>query len=295
MAAHQATFEQGDSELWYVATGPGETKLLTLEQLDDLFRLEIIDANTRLWQPGMREWLPLSVVAGLDEPSRPAAPPPQSARVPRAPSPPPFVRPVQAVAPAAARPVPAPAPLPMRTAPLPAPAPIPMSTSSLPPGRPVPVSLATNNVWPPPAAPLGNTWPIAAAPSVAPARSAFPAPESIRPLAISTPPAFQPRGAGGFGRFVLMFAVVTGTLVTLYRNDVLRKAAVSAGLEKNYLKVESALGGPGFGTPRAVSALLTPSSSTATSTFASSTSASSTTSHSYGSGTSDTPSNRRIR
>jgi hypothetical protein len=46
--------------------------------------------------------------------------------------------------------------------------------------------------------------------------------------------------------------LIAGVGVTLYRNDVLRQAAVSYGQEKTYLKVEAALGGPGFGTPRAV-------------------------------------------
>jgi len=234
MAAHQAAFEQGDSELWYVATGPGETKLLTLEQLDDLFRLEIIDADTRLWQPGMPQWLPLSVVAGLDEPvAKPSAPPPPSARVPRAPTPPPA--PVRA-APATIRPVPLPNPPPQRTT-------MPVSMSSMPPGRPVPVSVSA------------NTWP-AAMPSVAPQHNPYPAPESLRPLTFSQPPAARPRsGGGGFGRFLLTLAALGGVGVTLYRNDVLHQAALSAGQEKNYMKLEAALGGPGFGTPRSVASL----------------------------------------
>ncbi|MDQ2643996.1 MAG: DUF4339 domain-containing protein, partial [Myxococcota bacterium] len=64
---------------WHVRVG-NEEKIVTLEQLDDLFRLEIIDSDTKVWQPGMPEWLPLSVVAGMDdsgaaEPA-PAPPPP---------------------------------------------------------------------------------------------------------------------------------------------------------------------------------------------------------------------------
>ncbi len=65
---------------WHVRVGH-EEKVVTLEQLDDLFRLEIIDSDTKVWQPGMPEWLPLSVVAGMDdsdaaEPAAPAPPPP---------------------------------------------------------------------------------------------------------------------------------------------------------------------------------------------------------------------------
>ena len=38
--------ETTDDDRWYVMMAPGEVKILTLEQLDDLFRLEIIDENT---------------------------------------------------------------------------------------------------------------------------------------------------------------------------------------------------------------------------------------------------------
>jgi hypothetical protein len=76
--------ESDDDELWHVAIAPDEVKVLTLEQLDDLFRLDIIDENVRVWQPGMQDWLPLSVVAGMDaEPAPRAAPaPPPAARKP---------------------------------------------------------------------------------------------------------------------------------------------------------------------------------------------------------------------
>jgi hypothetical protein len=46
-------------------------------------------------------------------------------------------------------------------------------------------------------------------------------------------------------------AVVLGLAVTLHRNGVLQALAGSS-----YAGVETALGGPGFGTPRAVDALI---------------------------------------
>src|SRR5688572_7560768 len=72
-------------ELWHVRMGPTEVKQLTLEQLDDLFRLDVISADTQVWQEGMDEWLPLSVVAGLGDDEPPisipvSAPPPRSAQ-----------------------------------------------------------------------------------------------------------------------------------------------------------------------------------------------------------------------
>src|SRR6187399_1302222 len=56
-----------DDELWHVRVSEHDIKQLTLEQIDDLYRLDVIDADTQLWQDGMDEWLPLRVVAGLDE------------------------------------------------------------------------------------------------------------------------------------------------------------------------------------------------------------------------------------
>src|SRR6187402_2281145 len=56
-----------DDEQWHVALAPGEVKVVSLEQLDDLFRLSIVDAETKVWQPGMSEWLPLGVIAGMDD------------------------------------------------------------------------------------------------------------------------------------------------------------------------------------------------------------------------------------
>ena len=58
----------------------GEIKQLSLEQLDDWYRLDVIDARTLVWQEGMASWQPLGVVAGIEaEPSRtpfgPSSPP----------------------------------------------------------------------------------------------------------------------------------------------------------------------------------------------------------------------------
>jgi hypothetical protein len=236
MLAHQSTVE---ADFWHVALAPGETKVLTLEQLDDLFRLDIIDAATRVWQPGMSEWLPLSVVAGLEaEPSTPKAPPPApSSRAPaRPPSPPQRPAATASFGVAPARPASVqPAPSFQPTA----------SFQPTPSFKPAPSFQPTPSFQP---APVAAAWPGAAAPN----QSVRPAPESFRPMVVSHRPAPAPSGGGAAGRFVLALALIAGVGVTLYRNDVLRRAAVSYGQEKTYLKVEAALGGPGFGTPRAV-------------------------------------------
>src|SRR6478609_2295976 len=68
-----------DSDKWHVQIAPDEVKLLSLEQLDDLYRLSIVDSETQVWQTGMTEWQPLRVIAGLDEPAPASAPLPKRA------------------------------------------------------------------------------------------------------------------------------------------------------------------------------------------------------------------------
>ncbi len=172
MAASSVAGDASASDRWHVRLAPDEVKVLTLEQLDDLFRLEIIDGSTTVWQPGMDDWLPLSVVAGLDEAPASAevqAPPPPSHRTPRTAPPAPSTLSRSTVpfpfTPTASAP---PAPIPRTTVPFPftpdAPAPnapIPRTTVPFPftpaglhetpataPAAPVPLARA-NSVPPP--------------------------------------------------------------------------------------------------------------------------------------------------
>ena len=196
---------------------PGEVKVLTLEQIDDLFRIELIDGDTLLRQDGTEQWLPLRVVAGLDDDaSEPAAPAPPPAR-----SAPPPVR---------SAPPPPPAPLPPPdTAPFthsPSFVPPPATARSLPPSPP-----------PPPRAP------------VAPPFIARPAPLPFVPVA-------APARASRVESLLLGLAVVVGIVLTLQRNGVMAMLAASAGQTAAYTKLEASLGGPAPGTPRAVEALV---------------------------------------
>ncbi len=160
---------QDDEELeafWYVLMGPGEVRTLSLEQLDDFFRLDVINEQTLLWQPGMAQWLPLGTVAGI-EPSAPKA-----------------------------------------------------VTSA--------VSAVTRS-----------------------------APEymvSAPPLALSIgAPELQRRE----GSWLLRIAIAAGLLLTLYRNDVLYSAAQQVKQQGKYAGVElRVLGGPQFGTSRSVDKLI---------------------------------------
>jgi hypothetical protein len=49
---------------------------------------------------------------------------------------------------------------------------------------------------------------------------------------------------------------VLGLLITLHRNGVMASLFASAGQAAAYESLETTLGGPGFGTPRAIDALL---------------------------------------
>ena len=291
-------------DLWRVRIAPGEEKTLTLEQVDDLFRLEMIDEDTLLWQEGMDEWLPLKVIAGLDEeeaePSTLQAPPPPAPRPPPSapvPSPPAQLAPPPSVLPRPPSPPPPPAPLPPppqsthppvtarahRDTLMPGWTAAPAdqrSTSEAPPPpsarrAPTPPPPPVHSAPPPPvvqsAPPPLASWSGAPAagqsappalPSAPPLGSA-PPPLSNPPPPSLDPPTFQnlapvavpPFGAparGSRAESVLIgLAVLLGLLVTLHRNGALHALSASAGAG-----VEQALGGPGFGTPRAVEVLV---------------------------------------
>jgi hypothetical protein len=236
-----------DDELWHVAVAPGEVKILSLERLDDLYRLEIIDDSTLVWQPGMTGWLPLSVVAGGDDddedepistqPVRSVAPPPS-----RLPAPPPAPPSMRA---APSRPAPPPRPTPPPSRPAPAPSVRPAPVVALPtPSRP-PMALATTDAFGLVAQPVPISRP--------PTRIEPIVPTTLRPIAVDPITTFRPAPRSRSGGGTLIFvAALAGLVVTLYRNDVLHSAARSAGLESTYLKLEGAMGGPGFGTPRAI-------------------------------------------
>lgn len=237
---------------WHVEVEPNDVKVVTLEQLDDLFRLSIVDSETKVWQAGMADWQPLRVIAGLDE--APPSPAPQPRRTPpkppsRAPSrpAPPAPRqvspPVRSVAPMSRT-----MPLPP-SAPLAQPAPlartvVPAPGTHRPPASfyPEPI-LAAATTYPPAVA---YAAPLAFAPTA-------PAMNSVRPLVVSRAPmGAQRQGGGGFGRFLVGVALLSGVGITAYRNDYLREGAHAAHQDALYARLETALGGPAFGTLRAL-------------------------------------------
>ena len=202
----------------------GEVKVLTLEQIDDLFRIEIIDGDTLVRQDGTEQWLPLRVVAGLDdEASEPAAAAPAPA--------------VRSAPPPPVRSAPPPS---VRSAPPPPPAPLPAPTTA-------PFTHSPSFV--PPPAMARSMPPSAPPPPVAPPIIPRPAPLPF------TPPAVLPR-ASRVEPLLIGLAALLGVVLTLQRNGVVATLAASAGQTAAYIKLEKALGGPAPGTPRAVEALV---------------------------------------
>lgn len=59
-------------EIWHVAISWDDIKMMTLDQLDDAFRLDVIAADTPVWKEGMAGWQPLSVVAGMEDEEEPS-------------------------------------------------------------------------------------------------------------------------------------------------------------------------------------------------------------------------------
>jgi len=53
-------------DVWFVAVSSDDIKQMTIDQLDEAFRLGVITAQTAVWTEGMEAWAPLGEVADLD-------------------------------------------------------------------------------------------------------------------------------------------------------------------------------------------------------------------------------------
>ena len=53
-------------DVWFVAVSSDDIKQMTVDQLDEAFRLGVITAQTAVWTEGMEAWAPLAEVADLD-------------------------------------------------------------------------------------------------------------------------------------------------------------------------------------------------------------------------------------
>jgi len=68
-----ATDGNGASEeVWFVAVAADDIKQMTVDQLDEAFRLGVITGATAVWTEGMEAWAPLGQVVDLDGDDAPA-------------------------------------------------------------------------------------------------------------------------------------------------------------------------------------------------------------------------------
>ena len=86
--------------------------------------------------------------------------------------------------------------------------------------------------------------PFSLSPSYAPPPGGSMRPQMVSPVPFAYPKPTNP--------MPIVLAAIVGLVITLYRNDILHAGARTAGQEGAYLRLESALGGPSFGTPRYV-------------------------------------------
>jgi hypothetical protein len=64
-----ATGSTGSEDVWFVAVASDDIKQMSVDQLDEAFRLGIITADTAVWTEGMEAWAPLGQVADLESSS----------------------------------------------------------------------------------------------------------------------------------------------------------------------------------------------------------------------------------
>jgi uncharacterized protein DUF4339 len=68
-SAAAATGADGSDDVWFVAVASDDIKQMSVDQLDEAFRLGVITADTAVWTEGMEAWAPLGQVADLESDS----------------------------------------------------------------------------------------------------------------------------------------------------------------------------------------------------------------------------------
>jgi hypothetical protein len=208
---------------FHVLMDDGSVRLLTVEQIDDFYRLELIGEDTLLWQQGMPSWAPLSHLADEVDDEGELVTDPVAARVPQ--------RNASAAAPSR------------------------LEHAVVTTVRPNPIELRI-------VASANTTSPaVRQSAAVKPAASHWvqePLLPSTPPVALSLiPSVVETPKVGGAERWFLRLAVAAGLIVVFGRNDAFFVAAGAANQSAAYLDTEQrTFGGPAFGTPRAVQDLL---------------------------------------
>lgn len=187
-----------DQEIWHVLVASDDMKRMNVDQLDDAFRLDIVDASTLVWKAGMRTWQRLGSLAGIeDEPetiTKQMTPETLAQLMPMHPPPP---------------------------------APRPRSIAPKPP-RPAQVPAFKTQQFAAPlvAAPMYVPQLYAPDPYVLPKRRAnLPSEVDFR------------RRSGGvrLGRWLVGLLIVTSGFLVCYQQNLLREGARRVGIENKYL------------------------------------------------------------
>jgi hypothetical protein len=189
-----------DQEIWHVLVASDDMKRMNVEQLDDAFRLDVVDASTLVWKTGMDTWRRLGSLAGLDD---------EEQEVTR-----------QMTAEAVAKLMPPPPP-PLR----------PRSLAPSPPRPPAPVAALKTQQF---------AAPFVTAPMYVPQMPQLYAPDPYalpkRRAQVPSEVDFR-RKAGGvrLGRWAVGFLLLTVGVLACYRQNLLREGARRIGIENKYL------------------------------------------------------------
>lgn len=230
-------------DTWHVLMAPNEVRVLSLEQLDDTYRLGIIDERTLVWRPSLVEWTELQQVIDDSEPAHD----PEVWHALVAPN-----RVVDGTLDQLDHAYQIGAiderTLVWRTG-LPGWMPLGIVAGiEAAPRTATPASATTPSALPRlvPASSVPHSAPSSAIPNVIP---------SVAPVAFSLPPPVGSKGKAE--RWLFGAALIAATALVLYRNDLVYQAAVAAGQAPYVERAEQrAFGGPVFGTSRSVDELI---------------------------------------
>jgi hypothetical protein len=204
-----ASFAQ--QEIWHVMLASDDMKRMNVDQLDDAFRLDLVDASTLVWKTGMEGWRRLGSIAGIDD------------------EPETISRTIEIEIPTRVFGPPAPPPPPR---------PRHQPRTVAPELNPFLSSAPVN--------PFASTTPAAVftAPQLlAPAYSAplyAPDPYVLPKRRVKVPSEVDFRRASGvrWGRWLVGFLLLTAGVLGTYRQDYLRQGAQRLGIENKYIHGE---------------------------------------------------------
>jgi hypothetical protein len=213
-----------EQEIWHVLVASDDMKRMNVDQLDDAFRLSLVDASTLVWKAGMKTWQSLGSVAGLEDEEPQTITKQMNA---------------ETLAQLMHMPPPAPRPASRILTPAPPPRPAPRSLPPAPP-RPLPRSLPPSPPRPAPAAAFQAQQfaaPLVATPMYVPQLVA-PDPYVLPKRRVQVPSEVDFRRRSGgvrIGRWLCGFLLLTVGVLACYRQNLLRDGARRIGLENKYL------------------------------------------------------------